>query len=102
MATIEVHAQSKESLVITGVQQILVFSCRLLHLQPGDVLRFDYQFIIDAYTNNILSSQYSDPVHLELYIDEPTVVRSIIVSITDSKRTMEVSSEDRPNALPVN
>jgi len=95
----EMYNKSRVSdpLVITDVEQILIFRCMPKHVNPGDTLRFQYEFTVDAITDGIHTCTYTDPIVIHKAINEVMEIRSITVHVRGEERTMEVSEEERPD-----
>jgi hypothetical protein len=95
-ATMEMYNQGKisEPLVITGVEHLLIFRCNPKHVCPGDTVRFQYEFTVEAITDGIHTCTYTDPIVIHKAIDKTMSIRSIIVHVDGEERTLEVSEEE--------
>ena len=98
-AKIEVYGNGGDrSLIITDVEQLLIFRCRPLYVNDGDVVRFQYDFMVEAITDGIHTSTYTDPIVITKAVDKRMEIRSIIVHVTKDESTLELSEEERPDA----
>lgn len=98
-AKIEVYGNGGDrSLIITDVEQLLIFRCRPLYVNDGDVVRFQYDFMVEAITDGIHTSTYTDPIVVTKAVDKTMEIRSIIVHVTKDESTLELSEEERPDA----
>jgi len=98
-AKIEVYGNGGDrSLILTDVEQVLIFRCRPLYVCDGDVVRFQYDFMVDAITDGVHTSTYTDPIVVTKAVDKAMSLRSIVVHVTKEGSTLELSEEDRPDA----
>jgi hypothetical protein len=98
-AKIEIYGNGGDrSLIITGVEQLLIFSCRPLCVNDGDVVRFEYDFMVEAITDGVHTSTYTDPIVITKAVDKLMQIRSIVVHVTKEGSTLELSEEERPDA----
>lgn len=101
-AKIEIYGTGGDrALIITDVEQILIFRCRPLYVCDGDVVRFQYEFNVDAITDGVHTSTYTDPIVVTKAVGKAMSIRSIVVHVTKEGTTLELSEEDRPD-IPYN